>query len=66
MNTDNNRIIISRTDAEILASLILEDIRGYAQSHPAEFAEFCKNEQAEQSAAPKRKRKSKKLKGGTQ
>jgi len=63
MNTDSNRIIISRTDAEIIASLVMEDIRGYAQRYPDEFLEFVKSEEAKQhSTAPIKRRKSKKLK----
>ena len=59
MNTNNNQIVLSQTNAEILASLVCEDIRGYAQQHPQEFADFCKAEAKKQSTTSKKKRKSK-------
>ena len=35
-------VTISRTDAEVIAGLALEDLRGYATRYPEAHAEFLK------------------------
>jgi hypothetical protein len=55
-------IKIDKTGASILAALILEDIRGYSERFPDEFAEFCKAEQVKQKAPSiKKQRKSRRI-----
>lgn len=43
---------VSRTDAQVLASLIMEDIRGYAARHPEDYAAYLqeKREREQQQA----------------
>jgi hypothetical protein len=48
---------IDKTSAEVLAALVLEDVRGYASRYPEEYAAFLERKKIKQMKAPPKKRR---------
>ena len=66
-NYSNNKkeaervVTISTSDAKILASIVINDVRDYIDNHPVEYAAYLATQRKEVKITPKKKkRKSKK------